>query len=302
MAQIICQLPGGYIDSVGHVHREAELRPLTGREEELLVTRSGIPTATLVTTLLSYCVHRIGPFSPVTEDLARALLVGDRQYLLLKLREITFGQRVQASIPCPWPDCGKRMDIDFQTSDVPVKKAEVDSLIYEMALSPEAVEPHDEGAANQRSVRFRLPNGGDQEMLAPWFAQNEAETLTLLLSRCLVSLGDEQTPSRETIHALSPMARMEIEQQMAILMPGIELTMDAQCPECGREFIVPFELQDFFFGEFQTSPDMLRREVHYLAFHYHWSESEIMNMTRDKRRGYIETLADEIERLNNAVG
>jgi hypothetical protein len=49
------------------------------------------------------------------------------------------------------------------------------------------------------------------------------------------------------------------------------------------------------------SGDMLYREIHYLAYHYHWSEREIMDMTRDKRRKYIEVLADEIERLNNAL-
>jgi hypothetical protein len=46
---------------------------------------------------------------------------------------------------------------------------------------------------------------------------------------------------------------------------------------------------------------MLYRQVHYLAYHYHWSEHEILEMPRDKRLAYIEILADEIERLNNAL-
>jgi hypothetical protein len=96
------------------------------------------------------------------------------------------------------------------------------------------------------------------------------------------------------------MARMEIELEMLRVAPRIELNMDVICPECTRVFTAPFDLQDFFFGEMRTSRDLLYREVHYLAYHYHWSEKEIMEMPKDARRNYIEILADEIERLNNA--
>lgn len=298
MEQITCRLPGGYIDSVGNIHRETELKPLTGREEELLATQVRQPSAALVTTILSHCVHRIGTISPVTEAIARALLVGDRQYLLLKLRELTFGDQVQATLSCPWPDCGKRVDIDFQISEIPVKSVEIKSPSYEMKLSSETLVSTEEGVS-PRIVRFRLPNGEDQEMLSPLLAQNEAEALTQLLYRCVHSFDDNEELSIEFIRNLSPRTRMEIETQMEALAPGIDLMMEISCPECGRDFTVPFELQDFFFGELRTSLDLLRREVHYLAFHYHWSENEIMSMTREKRRGYIETLADEIERLNN---
>ena len=64
---------------------------------------------------------------------------------------------------------------------------------------------------------------------------------------------------------------------------------------------MPFDLQDFFFGELRISQDLLYREVHYLAYHYHWSEKEILALSREKRRKYIEILADEIEKLNSAV-
>ena len=97
------------------------------------------------------------------------------------------------------------------------------------------------------------------------------------------------------------MARMEIEREMLRVAPHIDLNMDVTCPECGRNFTMPFNLQDFFFGEMRTSRDLLYREVHYLAYHYHWSEKEIMEMPKDQRRNYIEVLADELDRLNNAI-
>ncbi len=42
----------------------------------------------------------------------------------------------------------------------------------------------------------------------------------------------------------------------------------------------------------------LYSEVHFLAFHYHWSEKEILSMSRDRRKMYVELLKDEIERYN----
>ncbi len=44
----------------------------------------------------------------------------------------------------------------------------------------------------------------------------------------------------------------------------------------------------------------LYREVHFLAFNYHWSEKEIMEMTREKRLMYVEILGEEIKRINEA--
>jgi hypothetical protein len=234
----------------------------------------------------------------VSEDVVRTLLVADRQYALLKLREATFGDLVQASVPCPWPDCGKRVAISFSIHDIPVEAAVDKGPTYTATLSPEAIDALDEAG---RTITFRLPNGGDQEALSPLLVENEARALTGLLGRCLLRIGHNTSLDGDAIAELSPRARLEIEQHMERVAPHVDLLMEATCVECGREFSVPFDLQRFFFGELRTSGDLLYREVHYLAFHYHWSEREIMEMTRERRRRYIDVLADEIERINESA-
>ncbi len=246
-----------------------------------------------MTTVLSRCVDRIGSITPVDAALARSLLVADRHYLLLKLREATFGPRFQGAVPCPWPDCGEQVGIAFTVADVPVEPAIGAGPHYELELSPDATPDRSPEA---RRVVFRLPNGGDQERLSPLLAANEAAALTALLAACVVSVGGEAADAQ----ALSPRARQEIEREMERVAPRVELVMTARCVECGREFSAPFDLPSFFFGELRVTEEQLVREVHYLAFHYHWSEDEIMGMTRDRRRRYIDVLADEIERVNAA--
>ncbi len=286
-----CILPGGYLDDDGNLHQQVTLSPLSGTEEKLIAQRGRILPAALVTTLLSHCIRRIGTIDNVSQDNVRQLLVGDRQFLLLKLREITFGKEIRMVINCSWPDCGKRIDIDFSSENIPVTRSKRTQRFYEIALSEQA------GSA---MVTFRLPNGEDQEQLTPLVEKNEPLAQNRLLARCIQSVGSISLPEVKDIETLSPMAKTEIEQEMDRLAPKISLTMEAVCPECKREFSSGFDLQEFILGELHTHLDLLFKEVHYLAYHYHWSEKEILGMTRENRRRYIGILSDEMERLNHA--
>ncbi|GIH14154.1 T4 family baseplate hub assembly chaperone [Rugosimonospora africana] len=318
-------LPGGYWDSTGRLHRDFELAALTGREEELLATAGRPQTATLVTEVLSRCVRRLGGIRPVPPEVVRQLLVADRQYLLLQLRRATFGDAVRADLVCPWPECGQRVSIEFSIADVPVEPAPQPAPAYTMTLSAAALGREeardgavakDGGSAEDGSsgkgddiagddgaaeVVFRLPDGSDQEALSDRLARNEAEALTALLTRCVLRIGTGGPPDADRIARLSTVARAEIEEHMRRVAPRVEQTMEARCAECGRTFVAPFDIQRFFLGQLRTDGRLLYQEVHYLAYHYHWSEREIMDMTRDKRRTYIEVLADAIEVLNSGA-
>jgi hypothetical protein len=283
---MMVELPCGYPDAAGHLHREAELVPLCGRDEELLADLDR-PPAELVTGVLAACVRRIGPIAPVDAAVTRGLTVGDRLFLLLKLREATLGPAVALVAACSWPGCGQKVDIEFLIGDVPVRPAAPGGPVYEIELS---------AAAGGQLVRFRLPTGADQERCAPLLAGNPAAALRVLLDGCL------QPAESGRAEALPPLARAEIEAAMAARAGGPELTMQAGCPSCGRGFAIPFDVPDLFFGEVACSADLLLRQVHYLAFHYHWAEAEILDLPRDRRLRYVELLAEEIERMNDAVG
>ena len=300
MENSTCILPGGYTDENGVRHREVELRALTGREEEILASRKTQSSAALITDIISQCVMRIGTNGEITKNFARQLLVADRQFIILKLRELTFGERVRATIQCLAPGCGSKIDIDFSLHDIPVKELEQRGPAYTMELSPQAGLEAADGEIH-REISFRLPNGGDQEVVSPMISCNESLALSMLLDRCVLGVGPVSNPDRELVSMLSPLARLEIEKAMETMAPRLELAMEVTCPECLREFEIPFNLQDIFFGEFRTSLDLLYREVHCLAYHYHWSEREIMEMSKQQRGKYIEVLADELERMNDGT-
>jgi hypothetical protein len=301
MDQATVRLPGGWWDPSGRLQRDAVLTVLTGRDEEQL-TQPGRPeTASLVTQVLSRCVRRLGDVSPVPADVIRGLLVADRDYLLLRLRQATFGDRVRADMFCPWAECGERVSVDFSIDELPVRESARTGPTYGMTLSPRALAGSGKaGDLGSGEVAFRLPTGADQEELSGLLASDEARALTLLLARCIERLGPRAAPGAEVVAALSGLARAEIEAEMLRAAPMVEREIETTCAGCGRVFATPVDLRRFFFGELRADNELLYREVHYLAYHYHWSEAEIMAMPRTKRARYLDVLSGEIERMNGA--
>jgi hypothetical protein len=294
---MIVELPGGFYDDVGddvgNRLGELEVSPLSGADEELLAQHGGA-TAELVTDVLSRCVRRVGATEPIGAETVRALTVGDRQFLMLKLREVTFGPHVALVTRCSWPGCGQKVDIDFEVPDVPIREAH-GGPVLRVRLTARA-DP------DTPWVSFRLPTGADQERCAPLLDANPAEALRELLELCVLAIGTSDRLSPEQIAELSPLACAEIEAAMAEAAPGPAMVMCASCPGCGREFDVPLDVADLFFGETRATADLLYRQVHYLAYHYHWGESEILSLPRAKRLHYVELLAEEIESQNHALG
>lgn len=282
MHQVRLTLPGGLLDEAGTRHRDATVRALTGREEELLAAGAA-PAAILVSQLLARCTATVGTV-PMTEEVARQLSVGDRQALLLAVRQATFGPRVAAVLTCPWRDCDRRMNIDFAIPDIPVTAADHWPASHRLSLT--------DPSGAHTDVEFRLPTGADQEAIGDLVRADPLAALEALLARCVTGVAPE---------TLSPHDRADIEQAMRAAACGPLLSLDATCPECGRGFTVPFDIQDFFFGEVAGTPDLLLREVHYLALHYHWTEGEILDLPRDRRQRYLLMLAEEIDRRNDAL-
>lgn len=254
------ELPGGLPLEGAPPITSVELRPLSGWEEEWLAGHSGAPPALAVSALLNACI-----VSPDEHPgLARRLVAGDRDYLMLELRRLTLGDRVQAVLGCP--ACGSKVDVDFPTGDVPVERRPQGGSGYTLDLG------------TGRVITFRLPNGADQESVARMETSKAVETL---FNRCVSA----DPP-------LSPEERDAVIAAMEERAPAVDLELDLTCPECGHAWAAPFDTTSFFIRELTARRQYLLREVHSLAIHYHWSEAEIMSMPRARRRAYLEMLSE----------
>ena len=278
----VITLPGGcWIE--GTLHREVGLRPITGSDENFLLDAGSLlPPAHRSTALLTRCLERLGPAGPLTAETVRSLTVGDREALLLHLRRLTFGDRLQGVVDCPVSDCGEKMDLDLKVSDLLLPPYEDRRRSYEAKVA-------DNGSDYR--VRFRLPNGADQEDVAVVARTDPQAATELLLRRCVESVTGEDG---EPVETLPPAVADRISDVMSELDPQAELTLSLTCPACDHTFLAPFDTASYLFRELHGRVKRLYREVHLLAFYYHWSEAEIIDMPDRKRRLYLELLEEAL--------
>ncbi len=273
-------LPGG-IWCDGVLHREAELRPLTGEDEALLLEAgAALSPARRTTLLLGRCLTRLGPWAPVPAEAVRDLAVGDREALLLHLRRLSLGERLQCVLRCPDPACGERMDLDLEVRDLLVPPSPAAALWHEVEFAAEG---------SRWRARFRLPTGADQEEAAQIALSDPAAAADRILRRCLQHLErDPPGPVGEIPAAVAG----RLAARMAEGDPQAELTLQLTCPVCGGGFSSIFDAAAWLFQELAGAAAGLWREVHRLALSYHWSEAEILRLTGRKRRLYLDLLAE----------
>jgi hypothetical protein len=249
-------LPHGVLRD-GEWRRDALVRAPTGADEAMLVESfTDQSTAVRLSALLASCVARLGGEDANLADV-RALVVGDREALLLQLRAAAFGERVPCVLECP--GCGERMDLELAIADLLVD-AYVDAAA-EHALG---------------QLRFRLPTGADLEAAAE-AADSEAGA-ALLLERCVLdgSLTDD--------------AHEALEDELERLDPQAELRIAVVCPSCSEPVDATVDAGALLLEELAEGSDALFREVHALARHYHWSEDEILGLELGRRRRYLDLL------------
>ena len=82
---------------------------------------------------------------------------------------------------------------------------------------------------------------------------------------------------------------------MAELDPQAELLLNANARPCSRAFRARLDVAGFLRQRLEERTQALYREVHLLAFHYHWSERDIRRDGRSRaRHRYLRLLATEL--------
>jgi len=242
-------LPGGFMDSSGICYKDFKIRHLTGKEEEIIFDCNGQEDIhEVIVNILSNCVQWLGSIKEINPEIIRNILICDRDYILLKLRQLTFGDRVDATVQCPNDICKKQMDIDFDLKNIEVQRKDIGNGTFLYALSDQS-SYKDQNNVIHSEVEFRLPTIRDQEFVAKNYKKNISKAITLLLARCIKRIGTIKSIDEHLIQSLSIKARQEIEKRMQDVSPKIDLVLNIQCPECQYKFTTPFDIQNFFLAK-----------------------------------------------------
>jgi hypothetical protein len=272
-------LPGGYIDEDGHFHDHVELATLDGvAEEALAAVPPGTCAARIVTLLLTHCLRRIGTIHRITPDVVRLLLVEDREYLVLRLRQKTLGPEMWISLACPHAGCCKGLEVKLMLDEIKFESRPIRSRRFQLD--------------SDAQFQFRLPMGHDQELAASSGFSDPESLRDFLLARCL-------NRSQTEVIAIDNAVKRAIEAQMESLVPDVIPEMEAICPECGRCFTSRIDLCFLAIRELRLHSFRLEQEVHLFAWNYKWSERDILAMPRHKRERYVQIVQDELEQRSS---
>jgi hypothetical protein len=239
-------LPIGYTDEAGQVHRRAVIRKMRGHEEALLYDPS-LTAGQLVTGLIRSCLVRLGDLETIDSTVVSQLYTADRNYLLLKLRRVTLGDRLLASYLCP--GCGSSVSVVEDLSRVEVRRLDDGQPLADIELELEDGYVDREGTLHT-GLTLTLPRGVDEDFVAPMVEKDPLKARDALVLRCIKRFG---TLPRAVLEAygvkilrdLTLGDRRQIDHAFNGQTPGVDLTRQVGCPTCGRSFTAVLDMTHF---------------------------------------------------------
>jgi hypothetical protein len=223
-------LPGGLFDPFKGIISNAEVRELTGIDEEAISKIAD--TAKSLLPILERATVKIGD-EPASKDLIDSLFAGDREMLLLAIRKVTFGNEIKLG-PGLCPHCEEEQifTIDL-TKDVEIKKLEGDA---EFTVKCKAGD-----------VLVTLPKGATQKAIVEATNRTSAELDTIMLKSCVLSINSQTVINPDVVRNLGMLDRRTILKEISDRNPGPQLgALKKECQSCGQEVPLPLSLADLF--------------------------------------------------------
>ena len=228
----------GYRDENGVVHKEFELREITGADEEAIAKKEIKSNgAKVLRTLLARCCIRIGTLEKSAMkdakwvDIIQSLSVADQDLMILKLREISVGETIESKHICPNEDCKEEIITTADTEEFEVVPFDgLEEIEFEL---PKGFKDKDGNIL--KKGRLRHPNGLDREILDGVARKNIGHANTLMLTRCIVDLEGIKVYD-DLVRNLSIKDRNYLLGLIQEHKFGVNLEIDVECPSCYDTF------------------------------------------------------------------
>ena len=235
--QTVIELPGGWMSPSGVLVKKATVRELNGYDEERL-SRIDLTKnfATFVTELVTMGTEDLGGEKP-TKEIVKDLLVGDRDALVIGIRQATYGNEVEFKIHCE--TCGNDSAVGVELDK------DVETVFLDDPTQREYTVPLRNGEA-----KVCILNGRTQEAFAEnLLRKTQAEINTIVLAHCVISINGVPVNGREEdVKRLSAADRATLADFMADHQPGPNLSepVTVNCATCGEEYPITLGLPNMF--------------------------------------------------------
>jgi len=210
----------------------------------------------------------LAAWSGTSRDAWARATVGERDRVLLLLREELFGARVEATASCP--QCGTDHELAFRTENVRVPASEAPAAADALRVTAMGYE-----------VSYRLVTSQDLVEIAE---AADGDARGVLLRRCIrdvrrggLAVDAAALPEPVLGTVIEEMARHDAQADVGISM---------RCSECAHPWSMPFDILTHLWSEIEEWAHRVLLDVHALASAYGWSERDILTMSARRRRLY----------------
>jgi hypothetical protein len=199
-----------------------------------------------------------------------AMTVGACDLLLFDLRRRLFGPNLDVVVTCP--ACGEVVELGFPI--VEVVPAHPADRVSRLTVEEDGLR-----------ITCRLPTNSDLREVA---GIGPEARVADLLERCVEAMEGTDVPP--IVAALSPAVAERVAGALAASDPGANVTADIECP-CGAEWPETVDIRSILWTELTRWVRACLGEVHQLASAYGWAERDILEMSPNRRRSYLELCA-----------
>jgi hypothetical protein len=199
-------------------------------------------------------------------DAFDAMLIGEQQRLLFRLRAMTFGSAVDGVVDCP--HCEERLEFELEPA----------------ALLPDpGVATETEVRMDGLELRIRPLRVGDIRDVA---RLDDPELVRRILGERAV-LSARGTDGEVEAADLPDAVIARVSDELARIDAAAEMLIELRCPGCGAVLSPVLDAAELLWSEIRGLAQRLLMEVHTLASAYGWTEREILGLTPARRQAYI---------------
>lgn len=219
----IFELPCGYLDRDGTLHREVKVREITGHEEDMLANPK-MATGAKINGLISQCIERVGTVTDrgMLAEVVKGMTVGDRLFAIFAIRRVTVGDLYTFEAKCPKCDAVGPYTVDL--SELELKAMEDPyKRLYTVKLPKSGLE-----------VSYHPMTGHDEAKLAQ-LDKKKTDSLSLSIAVRIDSISGEK-PSLAKVKGLSMADRMFLRGDFDKHEGGVNTEVELDCPSCSETF------------------------------------------------------------------
>ena len=200
------------------------------------------------------------------------LSIGQRDMLLMKLRQLTMGSHAAGKSQCP--HCNEQVEFDIDLAEL--------SRAHAMDA------PAREFTFEEKGYRLfgKVPDSLDIAAAAQ--CNDELSARYILLQRCI--LKAEYEGDNITWDEVPEDIIFSFSEETLRTDPMAEVQFSVSCPTCSYQWPEVFDIVSYFWSEISDYVKRLLRDVHLLARVYGWSEADILAMSPNRRRIYMEMI------------